>query len=117
MIKFLIDEDITKELAGALRKFGVDAVSVCDVDINRAGLSDLKQFSYAQEQSRTLVTRNVADFNKIANHYFQKEQNFCGLVLVTFFVRLDSLGFVAKKLQVVAENNDVESIKNQIIYL
>jgi predicted nuclease of predicted toxin-antitoxin system len=63
-LSFLIDEDISDELASALRRLGYNAVSV--YDISRTGLSDEEQFAFAQKKKRTLVTRNIRDFVVIA---------------------------------------------------
>lgn len=113
-IAFLIDEDITSELAAALRRLGYDAVSV--YDISRTGLTDDEQFEFAQKEKRTLVTRNIRDFVVIADDYLKNKKHFYGMVLFTFLVRLDALGLAIRKLSRIAGKYDLSTIQDLIIY-
>ncbi len=113
-LSFLIDEDITNELAAALRRLGYDAVSV--YDISRTGLSDEEQFEFAQKEKRTLVTRNIRDFVAIADGYLKANKHFYGIVLFTFPVRLDALGLAIRKLSRIADKYGASTIQNLMIY-
>lgn len=113
-LSFLIDEDITHELASALRRLGYDAISV--YDISRTGLSDEEQFEFAQEEKRTLVTRNIRDFAAIAEDWLKNDKHFCGMVLFTFLVRLDALGLAIRKLSRISDKYDLSSIRDLMIF-
>ena len=113
-VAFLIDEDITHELASALRRLGYDAVSI--YDLSRTGLSDEEQFEFAQQEKRTFVTRNIRDFVVIAEDYLKNDRHFYGIVLFTFLIRLDALGLAIRKLSKISDKYDLSTIQDLMIF-
>jgi hypothetical protein len=80
-LKLLIDEMYPPSIAVQLRDRGHDVHAVTERPELRA-LADTDIFALAQEQQRTVVTENVADFSIIASGYDQRGQAHHGLVLV-----------------------------------
>ncbi len=63
-MKLLLDEMWTPTIAVELRKRGVDCVAISEPACasRYAGVSDDQVFARAQEDDRTIVTDNIADF-------------------------------------------------------
>ena len=68
-IKILLDEDVWVDLAENLRKAGYDAISVSEV--NRKGLSDQEQMTFAVAEERVIFTHNIQDFAPLVAQYFE----------------------------------------------
>jgi len=58
-LRLLLDEDLSGRVAEGLRLKGVDALSVHE--LNRTGLADEQQLTFATAQARVPVTYNRAD--------------------------------------------------------
>ncbi|MBI5442514.1 MAG: DUF5615 family PIN-like protein [Deltaproteobacteria bacterium] len=69
-MKLLLDEDLSPRISEALRRAGVDAVSVHE--LGRQGLSDREQLAYASAEDRCLVTRNRNDFLLLTREFFDR---------------------------------------------
>lgn len=80
-MRLLLDEQISGKVAERLRKQGVDAVAVTAEPALR-GLSDPDVFDVAQQQKRTFVTYNRADFEAIVRDYAAAGREHRGLVIV-----------------------------------
>lgn len=80
-MKLLLDEQISGKVADRLRKQGHDAVATT-ADAALRGLSDPDLFNAAQQQKRTVVTYNRADFEAIVRDHAANGQNHHGLVIV-----------------------------------
>jgi len=63
-IKFHLDESVNPDVAMGVRKYGIDITTSKGQSL--LGKSDLKQFDFCVEQSRTLVTQD-SDFLIIAS--------------------------------------------------
>jgi predicted nuclease of predicted toxin-antitoxin system len=61
-LTFLLDEDISYRVAEGLRRLGIDAISVHDVNRANRQVSDAEQLEYAAQQGRVLVTYNRVDY-------------------------------------------------------
>jgi len=59
-LRLLLDEDLSGRVAEGLRRKGVDAVSVHE--LNQTGMTDEQQLAFATAQARVLVTYNRVDF-------------------------------------------------------
>ncbi|HLX06565.1 MAG TPA: DUF5615 family PIN-like protein [Thermoanaerobaculia bacterium] len=70
-LSFLLDEDLNPTVAEIGRSFGLDVVSVHEID--RRGFSDEEQFRFAIGRGRTLVTRNRDDFLRLMKSIYQSE--------------------------------------------
>jgi predicted nuclease of predicted toxin-antitoxin system len=64
--KLLLDENISPQVARALQQDGIDAAAVRDRRLLKA--TDAEVFQYAYEEDRIVVTKNVGDFERLAQH-------------------------------------------------
>lgn len=80
-MKFLLDEQISGQVAERLRKQGCDAIAVVEKTALR-GLTDPEVFAVAQAQSRAVVTYNRADFETIHREGAATARAHHGLVIV-----------------------------------
>jgi predicted nuclease of predicted toxin-antitoxin system len=55
--RFLVDENLPRELAEQLRSVGHDAVHVYEADLR--GAADERLFAYAQEHARCIITADL----------------------------------------------------------
>jgi hypothetical protein len=79
-LRFLLDEDVSPEVAVVARGLGLDAVSVHE--IARTGLSDEEQLVFAANQRRVLVTPNRDDFIALTRLFYATMRTHHGVVVV-----------------------------------
>jgi predicted nuclease of predicted toxin-antitoxin system len=81
-VRLLLDEMIGPRVAVELVARGIDAVAlVADCDLR--ALPDPEVLRHAAEQGRTLVTRNIADFARLHQHWPLTGPAHAGIVLVS----------------------------------
>jgi uncharacterized protein with PIN domain len=78
-IRLYLDEDITDTLARVLRARGFDAVSVYEVE--RTGVSDQEQLSFAISQQRAILTFNVKHFVGLSQLYASESKSHHGIIV------------------------------------
>ena len=64
-LRLLLDEDISPRVAEGLRRRGVDAVSVHEVDRANRRIGDADQLAFAVAAGCALVTYNRADYQAL----------------------------------------------------
>lgn len=64
-LSFLLDEDLSYRVAEGLRRRGVDAISVYEIDRANRRIPDGDQLEYASAAGRVIVTYNRADYQKL----------------------------------------------------
>ena len=96
-MNLLLDEDLSPRIAQALRKLGVDAVSVHEVD--RQGLSDREQLKFAASEKRCLVTRNRDDCLILTREFFDRSEPHEGVLVVSSRLAPDDFGRIAAALK------------------
>lgn len=79
-MKLLLDEDLSPFVAVRLRKLGIDALSVHEID--RRGLSDREQLRFAAADDRCFVTRNRNDFVALTREFFERGNAHAGVLIV-----------------------------------
>jgi uncharacterized protein with PIN domain len=79
-VRYLIDEDLSTNVAVIARNLGLDAVSVHE--IGRRGLSDPEQFDFATAEGRIVVTRNRDDFLRLVVAAFEAGKSSPGVLVV-----------------------------------
>lgn len=82
-IKLLIDEDVWLGLALALREAGYDAIAITELD--RKGLSDQAQMTFAVTEGRAIITHNIQDFVPLVECYFEQGQPHPGVIVARQF--------------------------------
>ena len=79
-MKFLVDEDLSEEIASVLRAKGVDAVHVRDIGLS--GAEDQEVLDEAARQKRCVITRNRNDFLMLTEFYFHEGRPHHGVLIV-----------------------------------
>jgi len=96
-VKLLLDEDLSPRIAQALRKLGIDAVSVHEV--GRQGLSDREQLEYAVSEKRCLVTRNRDDYLILTRELFDRSEPHEGVLVISSRLAPDDFGRIASAVK------------------
>lgn len=96
-MRYLIDEDLSPEVAEAARGLGLDAVSV--QELGRRGVSDAEQFAFSVREERIVVTRNRDDFFALLVAAFGAGQSAPGVLVVPHTVPGAPASLVAHALR------------------
>jgi predicted nuclease of predicted toxin-antitoxin system len=78
-IKLYIDEDVTNELAVALRDRGFEAESAADAGLLNA--DDDAQLAHAAANNMALLTYNVQDYPALGQQYSEEGRSHSGIVV------------------------------------
>ena len=78
--RFLLDENIHLEVAAGLRREGIDAVHVRDLDL--LGRADEQVMNAAIAEQRIVVTGDSGDFTLLAGYLIDHGIRFPGVLLV-----------------------------------
>jgi hypothetical protein len=78
-IRLYLDEDVHRRVASSLRLRHFDVVSAHEVQ--RWGLSDEEQLSYAASEGRVLFTYNAADYLRLHVDWLQRGQVHHGIIV------------------------------------
>lgn len=80
-MKLLLGEQLSADIAEALRGRDHDAVAVQDVNRQHwRGLPDPELFEIAQSEQRAIVTENVAHFRACADQSYARSEPHYGLI-------------------------------------
>jgi predicted nuclease of predicted toxin-antitoxin system len=79
-LRFLLDEDISYRVADGLRRRGVDAVSVYEVDRANRRIPDDEQLVYAAREGRVLVTYNRNDYQALDGQWRADGRSHAGII-------------------------------------
>lgn len=96
-MQYLIDEDLSPEVAVIARNLGLDAVSVHE--IGRRGLPDEEQFEFAISEGRIVVTRNRDDFAALVAAAFAAGKHAPGALFVPRTIPASPPSLAAHALQ------------------
>jgi len=78
-IALYTDEDVTSELAKAVRQRGFSAQSTAEAGM--LNVNDEGQLAYAAEHGMTVLTYNARDFLRLAQHYASSGKSHAGIVI------------------------------------
>lgn len=78
-IRLYLDEDVDVLLANLVQARGFDAATTHQS--GQRGKSDSEQLAFAVTQNRTMLTHNRADFEHIAQEYFEGQQSYPGIII------------------------------------
>ncbi len=81
-MRLLLDAHIDPVVAQALRKRGHDVISVLELGPDRYQASDAELLTFAGDERRAVVTRNVRDFVLLHAFWAGQEQAHSGIVLI-----------------------------------
>lgn len=110
-IRLLSDEDVRPLLGEILRQRGYDAIHVLEVD--RTGMNDADQLSYAASAQRAVITHNVRDFILLDQQYHEEKKEHFGILLSDQIPLRDLLRRTLRFLG----HRTAEEIKNNIFWL
>jgi predicted nuclease of predicted toxin-antitoxin system len=110
-LTLFLDEYTRVSLADILRQRGYDATHV--IEVNRGGLSDPEQLSYAVSQKRAILTHNIRDFLIIDKKYQSEEKEHYGIIVSDQVSLSELLCRILKCLN----QYTAEYAHNQIIWL
>jgi predicted nuclease of predicted toxin-antitoxin system len=79
-VKFLVDEDLSEEIASILRAEGIDAVHIRELGLS--GAEDREVLDEAARRERCVVTRNRNDFLMLTEFYFHEGRPHHGVLII-----------------------------------
>jgi predicted nuclease of predicted toxin-antitoxin system len=79
-LRFLLDEDLSQQVAIGLRARGIDAVSVHEIGRDNQRISDEIQLAFAVEQGRVMVTYNRRDFQLLDARWREEGRTHAGIL-------------------------------------
>jgi len=110
-LELYLDEDVDILIAAMLRARGFGAVTTQEAGM--IGSSDEDQLAKAVVLERTFLTHNRADFERLAQRYFDASQSHYGIVIA---VRRSPQEIV-RRLLVILNNVTADEMKDQIRYI
>jgi predicted nuclease of predicted toxin-antitoxin system len=113
-ISLYTDEDVTVELAPALRRRGYIAQSTQEAG-NRE-ISDEAQLEYATTQSMAILTYNSQDFIPLAETWFFAGRTHAGIIVSEQFSGRQ-FGELLRQTLRLLDKITADEIYNQIVYL
>ena len=113
-MKLLLDEMYPAALAMALRKKGIDAVTV--VELGLAGRPDIDVFTVATDGGYAILTENVSDFARISGEHMVGGGHHCGVLIALssrFSRRPAGYGAIVAAVAAV----DADRLDDRLVYL
>ncbi len=111
LIRLFTDEDVFGDVAPALRRGGVDAVSTPEVD--RLSQSDEDQLEWATSDGRAIISFNVGHFAELHYQWLSEGRHHAGIVVS----QQRSIGDTIRRLLHFASALDAETMCDRIEYL
>jgi len=110
-IELYLDEDVSVLVAQLLRARGF--VVMTTHEAGRLHASDEDQLAYAISESKTLLTHNRADFEALAQSYFESGRTHHGIILA---VR-HSPHEIVRRLLLILNQVTADEMINQVRYI
>src|SRR5262249_34651148 len=108
------DEDVTPDLASALRRRGYVAQSA--VEANNMEISDEAQLTYAAEKRMALFTYNIQHFVPLAQNWYLASREHAGIILSEQFSQRQ-FGELLQRMLRLLNHWTADEMKNQVIFL
>ena len=109
--RLYLDEDVHRRVAAALRLRHFDVVSAHEVQ--RWGLSDHEQLSYAATEGRALFTYNAADYVRLHLDWMRSGQQHCGIIVSEQL----PVGETVRRLLGLLNRVAADQMRNQLYWL
>jgi predicted nuclease of predicted toxin-antitoxin system len=110
-IELYLDEDVTVLLASLLQAHGFDVETARGA--NQLGRTDEEQLAFAAEKNRAIVTHNRADFEALAQAYYEAGRTYYGIIIVVRRSPYESL----RRLLVILDEITAIEMQNQLVYI
>lgn len=114
-IALYTDEDITNELAPALRERGFDAQSAAEAGLLNA--DDAVQLAYAAEHALTLITCNADHFLRLARQYAESGRSHSGIVISSEQFSRRRFGELLRLVLQLMNSLSADEMQNCVVYL
>lgn len=101
-MKFLVDEDLSEEIASILRAEGIDAVHLRELGLS--GAEDQEVLEEAARQKRCVVTRNRNDFLMLTEFYFHEGRTHHGVLIIPRSYPGDQTSRIAHAIIALSQN-------------
>jgi predicted nuclease of predicted toxin-antitoxin system len=108
------DEDVTSDLAPALRWRGYVAQSTAEA--SNLEIDDEVQLRYATEQGMAILTYNSQDFVPLAEKWYFAGQEHAGIILSQQFDRRQ-FGELLRQVLRLLDSLTADEMWNQVVYL
>lgn len=102
-MKFLVDEDLSEEIASILRAKGADAVHVRELGLS--GAEDQEVLDEAARQKRCVITRNRNDFLMLTKLYFHEGRPHYGVIIIPRSYPGNKPSKIAKAIMALSQNS------------
>ncbi len=109
------DEDITSELAPALRERGFEAQSAAEAGLLNS--DDLAQLAYAAEHNMTLLTCNVRHFLPLAKAYAETGLSHAGIILSSEQYSRQRFGELLRLVLRLLNSLSADEMRDCVVYL
>jgi predicted nuclease of predicted toxin-antitoxin system len=118
-VRLLLDEHIPQGVADGLADLGHDAVAVSRRPLLR-GTADAALLAAASAEDRTLVTRDVADFSRLAARLVVRGEAHAGVVLLSgnaFSPARAGIAHMTEALHALAVANPGGELGDRVVWL
>lgn len=113
-VKLFVDEDACEQaVVSALRRHGIDVVTVFDA--GRQSLGDEDQVRFATSLGRALYSLNARHFARIHREFLSCGEEHAGIVLIPR--QRYSVGEKIRRLQNLLDNTDAEAMRSSLHFL
>lgn len=113
-IALYTDEDVTSDLAPALRRRGYTAESA--LEAGNLNVSDETQLYYAAERDMVLFTYNAQDFIPLARAWYFAGREHAGILLSEQFSQRQ-FGELLRRILRLLNSLTADEIRNHIVFL
>ena len=114
-IALYTDEDITNELAPAVRERGFDAQSAAEAGLLNA--DDAIQLAYAAEHNLTLITCNAGDYLQLARQYAEAGRPHSGIIISSEQFSRRRFGELLRLVLRLMNSLSADEMQNCVVYL
>ncbi|MFC1539851.1 DUF5615 family PIN-like protein [Gemmatimonadota bacterium] len=115
--RFLCDENVNRKSVAAMRRRGIDAVHVLELDMMSA--ADHEVLATAIEEDRILITRDYSDFSVLVANRTMQEHAFPGVLLISPSIPEGDVGALVHAVEawVHSSESNLLSIRNSAAWL
>jgi predicted nuclease of predicted toxin-antitoxin system len=113
-VSLYTDEDVTSDLAPALRRRGYLAQGT--VEAGNGSLSDGAQLAYATKSGMAILTYNIQDFVPLPQAWFLSGREHCGIILSEQFSQ-HQFGELLRRVLRLLNRWTADELHNQIVFL
>ena len=108
------DEDVTDDLAPALRRRGYRAQSTAEAD--NLTISDASQLTYAAEQGMAILTYNIRHFIPLAHTWYEAGREHAGMIVSEQYNQRQ-FGEILQRVLRFLDSLTADEMRNRAVYL